>query len=524
MNARWNFIRTTLHWLSALLLVGAIIVLALNAGDFLIRAAHAIASPFGIDYGEGIVWQQALLMRPGTMYGAIDHLPYVVFHYPPLYHLSVRLLSAVTGADMLASGRSISVLSTLVIAVLTARLAWRNAGADASRTGRVVAALVAGLSLFAWWPVMFWAVLMRVDMLAGMFTIIGVSLGIAALTRPRLLYLAMLSFVAASLCKQTELVAPVVVLAIHGWRCPWRATRAAALGALLGLAAAASLQILSDGGFLRHILSYNLNRMTLGNMHYALLGQVRQWPMVALSVAGLLLICRREGLAGLGARLRSDPHLAELAIICLLPLLLLPGLVSTAKSGGWVNYFIPIMTAGTPLIGILAGHCVMRVGSAGPGWAPSLAALCVPALLALQPGLAGMPPARFDTPEFVAAQTAMLERFRAVPGMILADNMVLLLRAGKQVTLEPSIFAELAAMGRWDSAKLVDLVEQQAFAMIQTEHGLDSVTTRARYDPAVLAAIRHAYPRAERVADGLLLLPGQPGQGDTRFEEARAEP
>ena len=44
-------------------------------------AGTLLAYPFG-DYGEGIVWQQALLIPGPRMYGQIDHLPFLVFHYP----------------------------------------------------------------------------------------------------------------------------------------------------------------------------------------------------------------------------------------------------------------------------------------------------------------------------------------------------------------------------------------------------------------------------------------------------------
>jgi hypothetical protein len=56
-----------------------------------LRCAGAVlAYPFG-DYGEGIVWQQALLIPGPRMYGPIDHLPFIVFHYPPVYHLAAGL-------------------------------------------------------------------------------------------------------------------------------------------------------------------------------------------------------------------------------------------------------------------------------------------------------------------------------------------------------------------------------------------------------------------------------------------------
>src|SRR6201987_479797 len=86
-----------------------------------LRCVRAIlAYPFGIDYGEGIVWQQALLIPGPRMYGPIDRLPFIVFHYPPVYHLVSRPVMAF-GVDPLAAGRMVSVASTAVIAI---SIAW----------------------------------------------------------------------------------------------------------------------------------------------------------------------------------------------------------------------------------------------------------------------------------------------------------------------------------------------------------------------------------------------------------------
>ena len=42
------------------------------------------------------------------MHGPIDHLPFIVFHYPPAYHLASRAVMAL-GVDPLAAGIPLSV-------------------------------------------------------------------------------------------------------------------------------------------------------------------------------------------------------------------------------------------------------------------------------------------------------------------------------------------------------------------------------------------------------------------------------
>jgi hypothetical protein len=146
-------------------MVGLLLVLAARAADYLRYAACAITFPFELGYGEGIVWQQALLIPGSLMYGDITQFPFIVFHYTPVYHLAVRAISAM-GIDPLAAGRGISVAATLTIAVLVGAIAFTAVQKIRLTSARIIGAAVAGLMVLTYQPVQMWAVLMRVDMLA----------------------------------------------------------------------------------------------------------------------------------------------------------------------------------------------------------------------------------------------------------------------------------------------------------------------------------------------------------------------
>src|SRR5262249_40632224 len=139
-----------------------------------------IAFPFVVDYGEGIVWQQALLIPGSRMYGDITQFPYIVFHYTPVYYLVVRAIVAIFGADPLAAGRGVTLAATPVIAALAGAIAFTAMRGIVSTKARVVGAILAGLMVFTYQPVQAWAVMMRVDMLAISFSIAGVYLAIIA--------------------------------------------------------------------------------------------------------------------------------------------------------------------------------------------------------------------------------------------------------------------------------------------------------------------------------------------------------
>ena len=83
-----------------------------------------IAYPFGVDYGEGIVWQQMLYIVHGKGYSPIGVYPAIVYHYPPVFHLVTAAVAAVFSLDGLAAGRWVSWTATLATAALIGHLIW----------------------------------------------------------------------------------------------------------------------------------------------------------------------------------------------------------------------------------------------------------------------------------------------------------------------------------------------------------------------------------------------------------------
>ena len=66
-----------------------VLLLLVMAGNFYSYSAYmydAVLYPYGLDYGEGIVWQQMAALANGGMYSNFHEFPYLVFHYTPIYH------------------------------------------------------------------------------------------------------------------------------------------------------------------------------------------------------------------------------------------------------------------------------------------------------------------------------------------------------------------------------------------------------------------------------------------------------
>jgi hypothetical protein len=177
-------------------------------------------------------------------------------------------------------------------------------------------------------------------------------------------------------------------------------------------------------------------------------------------------------------------------------------LISVGKSGATINYFIEWMCVSSVLIGILVARAV-AVSADRP-----LPALCVGAALLLQ---VAVPTIWGRSSWGDAARTshlqALVNRIRAASGPVLSDDMVLLMRAGKPVPLEPAIFSELTATGAWDERPFIAMIRARRFAFIITSGYTGETIYDSRHTAEVSSAIETAYPRTEESAGLVVHLP-----------------
>lgn len=464
--------------------------------------------PYSLDYGEGIVMQQAMLIPGPRMYGDINVYPYIVFHYPPFYHLVARAISA-PGIDLLYAGRWLSIASTAATAAYVAALIFRSIRFRSSAAVAAAAASIGGATTFTYLPVAEWSPIMRVDMFAVALSFAGVYLAVLGMRRPALLYAAALAFALGIYTKQTMIAAPVATFGALWIREPRSVRGPIVFGLGLSAAALAWLSWQTDGGFLRHIVLYNINRFSF----HALL----QWIGEIGWFAGYLLVAVLFGLVYGWRQLRTpgsssifdqvrqgDEALLQLIITVWLGLATVM-LVTLGKTGGSQNYLIEWMCVCSVLIGIAVGAAFDAMWR---GSRETTKYLLVPVVLSAQLLRIPLP----DTTLFTAApaRQAMDELYRmiqAAPKPVLSDDMVLLLRAGKEVPIEPAIFAELASVGRWDQAKFIELINAHAFELIVSQWGPGTWLYDERYTKPVQAAITANYPHQARYAEYVVMRP-----------------
>jgi hypothetical protein len=488
---------------------------------FIQHAMQSIQYPFGLEYGEGIVWQQALLIPGPRMYGDINHFPFIVYNYPPVYHLAVRALAA-TGLDMLVAGRSISLLSTIVIGLVCARLAYMATPERLQRPARLAGATMAGLSVFSCVPVIQWSALMRVDMLAVALSFAGLWLIMTSIERPSHLYLGLLLFLLAIFTKQTSIAAPLASLPVLLAVDRRRTVIACSVISLVGFGILLLLEVYTEEGFLRHIVLYNVSSYRFSAL---LSGIEAEWPETLLLLVTIAGVC--VGWRGL-ARERCWPNLESfgrdvagsittrtLSIVSahlFITSLMIPML---GKAGAGTNYLIETMCVWSIFVGIFVawvldrsrGH-PSREGAFRVRGNASLNILLMGILImqmALMPVSIGA--LNSVTPKHIAELDSLRLKMADSTKPVLSEDMVLVLRAGKEVSLEPYIIAELARQGLWDQRLIIDRINSHFFSMIVTIGGRGTFPHGARYTPEVDSAIEAAYPKSERVAGYIIHRP-----------------
>jgi hypothetical protein len=483
------------------MLAGLMVLLAIHALGACLDFVAAIRYRYELDYGEGIVWQQAVLIPGPRMYVAGTGLPFIVFHYPPLFYVLVRAVGAFM-PDLLSAGRLISATAAVsIVPLVTALILVAGRTSNQRRSFAYVAiATAAGLLALSLHAVRTWGLFMRVDMVAIAFGLAGVL--VAARSDGKLwgTTCALLLCVASVYCKQTQLPAGIAIFIVGLLRRPRAAIGSATIASTAGLAVLAFLQWLTAGGFLQNIVGYNINRFAWQNLEDVFWEERTSFPFMPLMLIAAWGISRnllapavRKSRPPLREQL-ADRATAARAMLLLHFALASLMLVTTLKSGADFNYLLDWLCVGCVLIGVWL--CDLWGAEPRLSAAIGLMILCLLALPVRQM------PNHFPQQE-LDRQEALVRRIAMADKPVASEDMILLMRAGKPVIFEPAIVTELTLLGKWNELPLVNMIDSRGFAFMITTN--DSPDATNRRTPAVNAAMRRAYPRVEQVNPELWL-------------------
>ena len=480
-----------------------ILLLLVNAASFWYATALAVRTPYQLDYGEGIVlYQAAKIDDPRIAYKTNDSFPYVAFHYPPVYHVAARAAAAVLRIDLVAAGRTVSAASGFVVQIVIAALMFLALPRRLSWLSRVAAAAAAGLSVTLL-EAMKWTGYARVDMLGIVLSVAGLAIFILAGSRSRWSYVSFVLFVAAIFTKQTFVAAPAACL-LAALFVDWRqAMRLGVAFAAMGAIALGILTWKTNGGLITHLFMYNQNSFSVVRMIYEPAINLKPIvPIVALALAyaipvsaGVVALIIQKRWRRLAAFTDASRVRRMGVVLTLMWILAFAVSLSSGKNGSNYNYFLEWNIVSCPL-------AVLMVFRSPWSWSsnPRTALVAILPLLVL---CGAMPDAllRLRLNESEAARqeqrtrvenyATLVNLIQQAPGPVFSEDMVLLVKAGKDVPAEPAIMRELSLSGTWDERPFLQMIEQRRFPIIIVE----DLWNWKRYTPEVSAAIARSYTR-----------------------------
>lgn len=501
---------------------------------FVVWSVRAVGYPFELDYGEGpILSQTKVLMSGHSIYQDPHQFPYTIGNYPPVYHYVSGIISLIIKSE-LAAGRLVSVLSSISIAVVVGFVV-----AVCSRVKRdtLIAAVIAGSAFLSTRPVFFWGVLMRVDMLAIFFSVLGVSAYLKWRTDDRKVYISLLFFLLAAYTKQSTIAGAAACLVAEILYNPNRGLKLAAVFAAAGTVVFGVVNLLTHGQFYFHLIKANQNAFSWSDVHNYLgdLGSLHSVLLVLSALGGL--VCIRRVI---------KPDAGKPAIESLVPVLYLLFAFLTSltigKVGSSVNYFVELMAAISICLGIALTEARRLAGQAAdaqPGKAVALgtAAVIIPAFLIFQAYRLEHTPSYVlygqefnmlksvrnllfhDTrtndwvwfPESGAeyAGTEILARVMNAEGPVISEVMTYLPLAGKPIVFQPFELTQLTYEQKWDQTEFIDRIWNGEFPLIMLQFDVysDPGWRYSRFTPEVVDVIRERYELLDKIGDLWLYIP-----------------
>lgn len=461
--------------------------------------------PYPTDQLEGTLLHEARLWMAGEpLYQPLERYTFVSAPYSPLHPLVLGLVDrAVTGPHVFWSGRLISAASWAIVGVLIVLIARRVSGSW-------LAGVVGAAVFLSAPPALLWSARIKPDMFAYVWTTLGVLLTTHSIEAPHTrsarisLALALLSFQLALFTKQTAVIAAFacgVALLLADMRhfVQHRQTgrRAGYVGRLpirwrtlvfgvayLGLALGQVLILdgITNGNFTAHVSGLHRSEwwsMTLVREYVWLL--LPYWPFAIVALVLWLTIA--------SGRNPSDRALVPACYALIAPITLL----GAAEIGANHNHLLETLLA------------LSIAGSCAAGWAAQNITRRWPLPTALLGLAAAQLALAFQPQPYFGGELALVdppERFlnfmRNTPGEILADDIGLLLQAGKPIRYDdPSTMGPAAVSGVWDQSGLIDDIVNKRFSAIMIPE--DVIKEPVPYDgigrwtTEVRAAIREYY-------------------------------
>ncbi len=474
------------------------------------RLDAALRFPYQMDAEEGFVYYQAVELRDGkSIYHHLDHEPFLVGNYPPLFPWIL--------SRMLTSRRFGLPLGRLVVAFSSFLIAWLLAYIVHGRTRRILPTLLAPLLFLITYEFHNWSAFCRVDLPALAFTLAGLGVFLNAQSHATTACSALL-FVLAGYTRQTAILAPLAcmgAMVLHDRR---RMVWFLVPYLVAGLGTFLILNHRTGGEFYRHTVQYNRNLVDWHQWRLVMKNEI--WHFYRAWITALIVGAACLGFAKFASRHDSGGSVGKGAwlnhargTVGLYFALAALSLVSYAKAGSAPNYGLEPLAAAS-IMGMETLGRLLDWSGGARSWRRRWARLGVlfigVGLLVHVTWLHGFELGKFQLrglarDMFSSPNPSVLDRQRGnealfivetTDGEVMGEYPIFSILAGKAVTYEPFIMSRLAAEGMWDQEKINDQIRHRRYRLIITSQdlrGLERGEAPGRWTPMMAQTILDWY-------------------------------
>ena len=461
-----------------------IVLCTMSIFGFLWNIGSILLFPYAVDYGEAPLMDQAvrLLSRQQLYKSDYSSLPYVITNYPPVYVLLLAGVSKMTSANLLLSGRIISVIASISSATLIAILVR-------SITKNNISAFIAS-GLFLGHPfVLTWSPLARVDLLALFFCLLALCLVYYRWFSWHWMIPAILFFLASIYTRQSYMLAGP--LAAFTWLWGRDRRRAILFASILFVAVLGlfiGIEFSTHGGFSQNIIRANINQYDFEILRRMFQHFVLIWPVIVLGClgfAGLLLADHFRS----HATTPDSTIFPGLLVFCLGALL---SALTVGKVGSGVNYFLELIAACAILSAVAINALMMQSFRLKPIILFAVTGQLVWLLAGAYAQYTASSEAHWDRLEWYQ-QLAGRVQVAAGHGPILSDDYLgMVVQAGQAVIYQPFEYGQLHQAGLWNPEPLAEQIQAGEFSLIVI--GGNTLDKPCCWPPELIRAIQEFLP------------------------------
>jgi hypothetical protein len=417
-------------------------------------AAEVLRTPYSRDYGEGCVLAMVqLLAERGNYFVSLQDYPFVHGNYPPVFPL-LNLPAYLWLGPSLLVPRLLSIVATVALLLLLARLIWRE-------TGSVALGGTFGLLLLGPWFVQTWAALGRVDMLACLFSLAGLHLFHISGPEGRGRFLGYACLWLAFFTKQNALLAPAALVLglVLDPTARSRAPRVLAEVSLPLLALFGALCLFTGGEAYNHLVPYTAAAF----YEWERMGRATRDFLTLIGPLVALILAAAVGLGTFAMR-------GSTAVYLVYWVLNLLALVTISKAGAAQNYFIEPYLATLVLAALLLGQAARASRAVARAWpAYVLVTALVVTVTGMDRGRSRLPPQ--ESKEFAELYALV----RATNGPVLSEDLSALVLNRKPVLVEPFGVHLISSKGLMKADRIVADCRLGRFALVVTDYRLRDI-------------------------------------------------